>query len=70
MLYDMIIHEFRKNYFRGIEVPIKKENQRKHGFKKLSLSLSGSGSSFISFARRGSHDLYKLVKRKHKSKEK
>ena len=25
MLYDMIINEFRKNYFRGIEVPVKTE---------------------------------------------
>ena len=70
MLYDMIINEFRKNYFRGIEVPIKTEEQKRHGFKKWSLSLSASGSSFISFARRHSHDLYKFVKRKHKSKEK
>ena len=70
MLYDMIINEFRKNYFRGIEVPIRKEDDKKHGFKKWSLSLSGSGSSFVSFARRHSHDLYKLVKQKHKSKEK
>ena len=43
----MIINEFRKNYFRGIEVPIKKKDQRKHGFKKWSLSLSGSGSSLF-----------------------
>ena len=70
MLYDMIINEFRKNYFRGIEVPIKTEEQKRHGFKKWSFSLSASGSSFISFARRHSHDLYKFVKRKHKSKEK
>ena len=67
MLYDIIINEFRKNYFRGIEVPIKKEERKKH---KWSFSLSGSGSSFISFARRHSHDLYKLVKRKQKAKEK
>ena len=32
MLYDMIINEFRKNYFRGIEVPIRKEDDKKHGF--------------------------------------
>ena len=70
MLYDMIINEFRKNYFRGIEVPIRKEDDKKHGFKKWSFSFSGSGGSFISFARCHSHDLYKLVKRKHKSKEK
>ncbi|KAK3089134.1 hypothetical protein FSP39_001108 [Pinctada imbricata] len=29
-LYDMIIAEFRKNYFRGIEVPLKKTSTKKH----------------------------------------
>ena len=66
----MIINEFRKNYFRGIEVPVKTGEQKRHGYKKWSFSLSGIGSSYISFAGRQSHDLYKLVKRKHKSKEK
>ena len=70
ILYDIIISEFRKNYFRGIEVPIKKEERKKSSSKKWSFSLSGSGSSFISFARRHSHDLFKLVKRKQKAKEK
>ncbi|CAC5393695.1 unnamed protein product [Mytilus coruscus] len=28
VLYDMVIDEFRKNYFRGIEVPIKKPSKR------------------------------------------
>ena len=32
MMYDMLINEFRKNYFRGIEVPIRKEDDKKHGF--------------------------------------
>ena len=70
MLYDMIINEFRKNYFRGIEIPIKAKEKKERSFRRWSFSLSGSGSSFVSFARRHSHDLYKLVKRKHKAKEK
>ena len=70
IMYDMIISEFRKNYFRGIELPIRKEERKKRSSKKWSFSLSGSGSSFISFARRHSHDLFKLAKRKQKAKEK
>ena len=70
MLYDIIISELRKNYFRGIEVPIRKEERKKSSSKKWSFSLSRNGSSFISFARRHSHDLFKLVKRKQKAKEK
>lgn len=70
MLYDIIISEFRKNYFRGIEVPIRKEDRKKNFSKRWSFSLSGSGSSFISFARRHSHDLFKIGKRKQKGNEK
>ena len=70
MLFDIIISELRKNYFRGIEVPIRKEERKKSSSKKWSFSLSRNGSNFISFARRHSHDLFKLVKRKQKAKEK
>ena len=64
LLYDIIIEEFRKNYFRGIEVPLKKPERRKS--KRFSFSLSGSGNSLISFARRHSHDFYAWAKRKQK----
>ncbi|XP_062572671.1 uncharacterized protein LOC134234609 [Saccostrea cucullata] len=46
VLYDMIIDEFRKNYFRGIQVPIQKRTKRQKSveeryptlFKALSIS--------------------------------
>ena len=66
MLYDIIIEEFRKNYFRGIEVPLRKPERKKS--KGFSFSLSGSGNSLISFARRHSHDFMVWARRKQRSK--
>ena len=66
MLYDIIIEEFRKNYFRGIEVPLKKPERKKS--KRFSFSLSGSGNSLISFARRHSHDFLVWARKKRNAK--
>ncbi|KAH3695312.1 hypothetical protein DPMN_082769 [Dreissena polymorpha] len=61
-IYDRIIEEFRKNYFRGIEVPLKPTVRRKNK-SRFSFSLSRSGS-LLSFGRRLSHD-FQRRKRKH-----
>lgn len=59
-MYDKIIEEFRKNYFRGIEVPLKPPRKRSKG--RFSFSLSRSGS-LISFGRRLSHDFQKRFRK-------
>lgn len=59
-MYDKIIEEFRKNYFRGIEVPLRVPRKRSKG--RFSISLSHSGS-IASFGRRLSHDLQKRFRK-------
>jgi hypothetical protein len=59
-MYDKIIEEFRKNYFRGIEVPLKPPRKRSKG--RFSISLSRSGS-IASFGRRLSHDFQKRFRK-------
>lgn len=60
-IYDKIINEFRKNYFRGIEVPLKPPVRRRSK-GRFSFSLSRSGS-LASFGRRLSHDFQKKFRR-------
>ncbi|XP_045159603.1 uncharacterized protein LOC123524998 [Mercenaria mercenaria] len=59
-MYDKIIEEFRKNYFRGIEVPLRPP--RKRSKSRFSISLSRSGS-IASFGRRLSHDFQKRFRK-------
>ncbi|KAL4236226.1 hypothetical protein ACF0H5_004613 [Mactra antiquata] len=61
-IYDKIISEFRKNYFRGIEVPLKPPQIRRRSKGRFSFSLSRSGS-LASFGRRLSHDFQKKFRR-------
>lgn len=66
-IYDKIIDEFRKNYFRGIEVPLKAVTRRKSK-GRFSFSLSRSGS-LLSFGRRLSHDFQKRKRERKASRE-
>ena len=65
-IYDRIIEEFRKNYFRGIEVPLKSIRRRSKG--RFSFSLSRSGS-LMSFGRRLSQDFQKRKRERKASRE-
>ena len=68
-MYEQIIEEFRKNYFRGIEVPLRKVvSERRKSKHRFSLSLSQSGS-IISFGRRLSHDLQRRIRRASKESQ-
>lgn len=66
-MYDKIIDEFRKNYFRGIEVPLKAISRRRSK-GRFSFSLSRSGS-LVSFGRRLSHDFQKRKRERKASRE-
>lgn len=66
-IYDKIIDEFRKNYFRGIEVPLRAVSRRKSK-GRLSFSLSRSGS-LLSFGRRLSQDFQRRKRERKASRE-
>ncbi|XP_052777227.1 uncharacterized protein LOC128214673 [Mya arenaria] len=67
IIYDRIIEEFRKNYFRGIEVPLRPPTRRKSK-GRFSFSLSPTGS-IMSFGRRLSHEFQKRKRKQSKESQ-